>query len=529
MSAPVPIANEDRQKKREAEINKRLEKISKQQKVEQDAEKLAYYAMEQKQQEKSKLDERRLDRHCIAKRTTALQEFMSTASEFLKAYSGLNEVTKGVDSQYGGLVSGALSVFFQIGENKEGRESAITCVFEELTVSWIGDTGRLRLYSDAYPTSQKMKDFIKDVYLGIAELAAESAEYYSRPPYARFWQAIGRPPQLGIHRQAEEIKKALLEVVSEGNALLVRNHARQNKEWEGKLKEWEETRAQEKNDEVAQIASELGISQELADPNGMIAQCKELHANAFGKALRRKGTKQLEQISLGVLKELQLYKSTEEITESSALVLSGSNYDSYEAGSSLCWLSPVTTEIAELYQLRQGSAVTSKVLFHSPCRDEASRFSYRKEPFNICVSRFIMQILLWDDRYFWQNRQMIRHNIRDSDRLRVETLKALLQGWQGSDEVCIIIDRLDRIAIPDYITDPDEDTVSDLLELILEVVSTASCKIRLVVTVDVSGWLQVRKDADLDWRWNIWNGRHDLKRFSLFRKVDWGQPEIQAW
>lgn len=71
----------------------------------------------------------------------------------------------------------------QVGENKEGREKALTSIFEELTQSWIGDTGRLKLYSDAYPDSTRLEGFVANVNLGVAELAIESAEYYASPPY----------------------------------------------------------------------------------------------------------------------------------------------------------------------------------------------------------------------------------------------------------------------------------------------------------------------------------------------------------
>lgn len=133
------------------------------------------------------------------------------------------------------------------------------------------------------------------------------------------------------------------------------------------------------------MARELGISWELADPDSMIAQCKALHANAFEKSVRKKGTKQLQQISLGLLTDLRLFKPSEENTRSSVLVLSGSNFDLYETGLYLCWLSPVTTEIAEVYRSRQRSEGTSRVLFHSACSDQTSRIGNRKESFNVCL------------------------------------------------------------------------------------------------------------------------------------------------
>ena len=73
-----------------------------------------------------------------------------------------------------------------IGENKEGRETAINSSLKELTRSWIGDMGRLKQYSEALPASPKMDELIVEVYLGIAELAMDAVEYYLRPSYGRW-------------------------------------------------------------------------------------------------------------------------------------------------------------------------------------------------------------------------------------------------------------------------------------------------------------------------------------------------------
>lgn len=71
----------------------------------------------------------------------------------------------------------------KIGENKNGRETAINSAFAELMHSWLGDLGRLRLYSEALQPSQRMDEFLADVYLGIGELAVDSQRYYLRPSY----------------------------------------------------------------------------------------------------------------------------------------------------------------------------------------------------------------------------------------------------------------------------------------------------------------------------------------------------------
>ena len=41
----------------------------------------------------------------------------------------------------------------------------------------------MRLYSEALKSSQRMDEFLADVYLGIGELAVDSQKYYLRPSY----------------------------------------------------------------------------------------------------------------------------------------------------------------------------------------------------------------------------------------------------------------------------------------------------------------------------------------------------------
>ncbi|CAL8580447.1 hypothetical protein XPA_006171 [Xanthoria parietina] len=109
-------------------------------------------------------------------------------------------------------------------------------------------------------------------------------------------------------------------------------------------------------------------------------------------------------------------------------------------------------------------------------------------------------------------------------------MKRLLEGCHPTDEVCIIIDRLDKIApVPDDSDSDDDDYVSDVLESVLKIVSTASCAIRLVVTVDGSQWPRVRNDSDFESKWKHWEREHRLQDFSRLCKLNWQQPELRSW
>ena len=59
-----------------------------------------------------------------------------------------------------------------------------------------------------------------------------------------------------------------------------------------------------------------------------------LHAKAFVQAFRK--TKQLQQISLELLRDINIYKPSKDINETLALILSGLNFDLYQSGLYQC-------------------------------------------------------------------------------------------------------------------------------------------------------------------------------------------------
>ena len=273
----------------------------------------------------------------------------------------------------------------------------------------------------------------------------------------------------------------------------------------------------------------LGIEWDTVAPENSIAMCKLLHADAFAESLRRKRNKKLQQMSLDLVKTSAFYKSWHEATESSVLILSGSNFDTYEAGRFLCWLSPITTEFAETQLLNQVPSKQCRVLFFSACRDGASRYGKRKELLSDCFSHFISQILHWDTEFVDQNCQSVEDDVKDLTRQRKDTLQRLLSACKCFDQLYIIIDRLDCIAPPNTDDESDEDAVSGNLAALLDTVCLAACNVKLMITIDADQWSEVRNDADMEKRWRIWQTQIKLKHYSMYCKIGWTQPEAQSW
>ena len=251
-----------------------------------------------------------------------------------------------------------------------------------------------------------------------------------------------------------------------------------------------------------------------------------LHANAFAEAVRRRSNKKLQQISIELVEELGLYQPWNQATGSSVLILSGYNFDMYETGLYLCWLSPFTTTLADIHLSNQFPGSKNRVLFFSAYRDEASRFQKRTElpDLDQLLNSLILQMLHWDN-FLEEHGHLVEGNMNVGIRERIEMLKDLLGVCKSSDKLYLIIDRIDGIRAPDD-DESCEDSVSRNLGLILEIIDTASCTVRMVVVADASGWSKVRTETDMEGRWKIWKRQIGLSKFSMVCKVGWNQAEI---
>ncbi len=119
VSTPMSTTEDDPRGLRKKEILEKLAQISKQQNIPQEKDikslqKLVEDAVKDVERLGKGLDKQRATRNIFTKSGNALQKFASSFSKFLKAYSGISELSKGVDSQYGGMVVGALSLLFQV-------------------------------------------------------------------------------------------------------------------------------------------------------------------------------------------------------------------------------------------------------------------------------------------------------------------------------------------------------------------------------------------------------------------------------
>ena len=133
VSTPMFTAEDDPRGVRKKKILEQLAQISKQQNIPQEKDtkslqKLVEDAVKDVERLGKGLDEQRATRNVFSKSGNALQKFTSSFSKFLKAYSGMSELSKGVDSQYGGMAVGALSLLFQVRKVTHSLEKMVPLI-----------------------------------------------------------------------------------------------------------------------------------------------------------------------------------------------------------------------------------------------------------------------------------------------------------------------------------------------------------------------------------------------------------------
>lgn len=114
-----------------------------------------------------------------------VQRWLTVFGDFLSNYSGIVEVVKGVDGQYGGLAYGTLSVLLAIPIQKDHYERDIEDALDEFAVTFPRlDT--ISAVAGAGGDSSEIKSLISRTYGGIVLFARECIKYYNDTSLGEF-------------------------------------------------------------------------------------------------------------------------------------------------------------------------------------------------------------------------------------------------------------------------------------------------------------------------------------------------------
>ncbi len=122
-----------------------------------------------------------------------VQNFAAHLSEFVTCYSGLIEIVKGADREYGGMAYGTMSLLLTVrchsrtrysilttsgGKNKQRKEEKIEDTFRTLKAA----VPRIESTMEVYP-SEKLQALAAEVYADILHFLEGAITYYTKKGY----------------------------------------------------------------------------------------------------------------------------------------------------------------------------------------------------------------------------------------------------------------------------------------------------------------------------------------------------------
>lgn len=426
---------------------------------------------------------------------TGLQGFLVTFSDFLESFSGIVEIVKGADQQYGGLAYGTLSVLLTVAVRKNQREGAIEDALEELTYAF----PRLRILKDLQP-SERLQELVADVFCLVLKFARETATYFSSKSVRRVKEAL--KPEKQKMKTMSRIRKQLHQVKEESDSLLLQHICDMRQEMEEmnvSVRSIKSVTSAHRNsadvEYLSGIRTSLGVR--IGASNLDLEKYKALLSRAFNN--RRATIRKPCETTFGSLAEEPVFTEWLQKEESQLLLAGGQNWHKHNTRD-LNWLSEGSVLLAE-HLLNQHDEHHGVAWFL--CQTDWTMTSRRKHTMQDLISSLTYQIVgMHPDKLRGYRDQIQRAATSNEWRSEDEEvalnafatlLLGMLRQFDHRFMLSIVIDRLDQCRW----SDPDEVgwNMRFAIEGFLEVVEKADCRVKIMVVVDASSAKSLSKYA----------------------------------
>lgn len=425
----------------------------------------------------------------------AFQEGMTTFAEFLESFSGVVEVVRVADDQYGGLAYGTLSVFVGVFVKKTQREEGLVEGFEELshafprlfTLRKLGATRESRTPEEVEALEQ-LEKLLTGTFALVVIFAREATQYYASR--TRRLKDIFAPDRL-----------------KSGTFVQIRDHLKRISEQCNILSLAQMESLHKKTDSIIQFTAGRG---DLRPKSAAIGACESKlrimlrigtkSTNASPEALdslgsllrdtfsgRHFGNESPEPMSLSLLKADIAFSGWRE-TENSRLFLTGGiNWRSEASTGTLNWLSE--SALLVIKKLREENKDVAYYLVQTTTRIS---MAHRRSLRDLMANVIFQVALMCDDSLGSQldnvetlvNSSVWAEN--DADVFMEASRNLLLRifsTFEPQRQIWIVIDRLDKCGWSDD-DDMDEMDAMTALESLLSIVSEVACCVKILVTVD---------------------------------------------
>ncbi|KAL9082220.1 MAG: hypothetical protein Q9165_008928, partial [Trypethelium subeluteriae] len=465
----------------------------------------------------------------IGKAGAGLQNVLCTIADFFQSFSGIAEMIKAADQQYGGLAYGTVSLLLSVAVHKQQREEAIAEALEELAYAF----PRLDMLQKVRP-KDSLRTLIVEVFALVISFCRETIDYFAQKlrrlknafsPNVLKMKTVSRlrTKLSEIHKECEvmmleeltDTKKQLRDVQAQLRQIELtgndtNDHVREGRAWMQKAKS--------QADEC--YLSELKHLLHLKRPEDLpsldtVAHYKSILNKAFLD--HRKKQRTPRRMSWDLLEGERTFSNWLRQQESGMLLLGGSNWLD-DSSIQLNWLSYASALVVEL------TAKPGFVLSFF-CQKDYTLPHRKRRYFSDVIRSLIYQLAKHHPDCLRLQRQDIAAALdspkwqeKDSG-VAFETMAQLMVNlaavFSQGTEITIVIDRLDQCRWSDdsnkEVNELDK-VVGSLLDFVRHP-SLTHLRVKVLLVMDENAARKIAKAM----RWE--------KGHSLDWRVDWDQEE----
>ncbi|KAI9693538.1 MAG: hypothetical protein M1820_009190 [Bogoriella megaspora] len=452
-----------------------------------------------------------------------LQNVLCTMADFLQSFSGIAEMVKAADQQYGGLAYGTISLLVSVAAHKRQREEAIEDALEELAYAF----PRLSTLKKVRP-KDSLRALIAEVFELTILFCRETIQYFAKR-IRRLTNAFS-PKELKM-KTVSRLRTKLSEIHRECEVMMLEELADTRKQLYDvqrqlreiqivgddtniRIREGESTmrKSNLRADEtyLSELKRLLGLKRpEDVQSLKTITHYKSILAKEISS--RRQKRKSPRPMSWTLLIEQRVFSDWLEQPNSAMLLLGGSNW-SDDSSVQLNWLSDASLLVAE-----STKGQSARVLFMF-CQTDYTAPKRKRRYFSEIVRNLIYQLAEQHPDHLRSHQQEMIDALesskwRDEDStVAFETMAQLLINlmavFDKGTEFTIVIDRLDQCR---WSEDPNNEAndldkaVRSLFDFITHP-SLKHLRIKLLLVMDerpaekMTKIMKWDKDKGLDWK-----------------------------
>ena len=414
----------------------------------------------------------------VHKLSVNIQGFLVDFSLFINGYSGIVEMVKAADNQFGGLAWGTLSVFLSIAARKQEREDEINRTIVEFS----RHCPRLRILREIYP-DEGLKRHIGEIYANIIDFARSATVYYQRRSIGRVISSSN--PKAKVTQTIEDIQTSLVNIRQDCEALMQqRVHELSNQVENLKEQLVRMNTSLERNQRNRNAKYMARLRDCFNIPDGLASDISPYKSLLFNAIFQQScGSSYPTLMTRNKVEQEPAFNQWLNDVDAGILFLSGKNA-AWINQTTLNWLSQATVLMAE--RLKDEKQELAYIF----CQTK-SLLGQSEKPLVKSVFTYLTLQLLerrpTDPQHIGSEIEAMVHgdewnsgNEYDTLQAGTKLIKRVLQTYGSDETVFLIIDRIDQCRWT-YETERLRQGVCDVLDSLLRLVLTAPCKLKILV------------------------------------------------